>query len=242
MSGGAQADSTQTVDDAVPAVEAPAENPQDEPVALPAERIPCSAPAGVSGSPRDVSQLVELMNSLPKPTSLACLLETLDRPLELYLTSSKLSLQPADGVRNPRTFIVRDELVLSVVPGGESSSLLEIGYISAPGRSIKGEIEFPLTRDVTASGIVDRIRIGDISICGGCHGGESRPADPFFPDGAFESAVAEPLYVYEVDLESLREEARVCDPAREAGRCGMLSALFDRGEVTRTSLWANGAR
>ena len=110
--------------------------------------------------------------------------------------------------------------------------------MTAPGRSIKGEIAFPLVRDVTASGIIERIRLGDVSVCGGCHGAETRPDNAFFPDGAFESAVAVPLYVYEVELDSLRNEESDCDPSREAGRCEMLRALFDGGEVRRTDLWA----
>jgi len=102
------------------------------PEATPASGTPvpsrCLPPAGVSGSPRNVEQAVLLMNSLPRPTTLECFIESLDRPLELYLTSSNLSLQPADGARSPRTFIVQGALVLSVVGNREFSSLLEIGY------------------------------------------------------------------------------------------------------------------
>src|SRR5687768_2690122 len=76
----------------------PPANPVAEPTAppfavdvpaVPAARAPCSAPSGVSASPRNVSALVELINSLPRPTSLPCLLETLQRPLEIYLTRSE---------------------------------------------------------------------------------------------------------------------------------------------------------
>lgn len=197
----------------------------------------CSAPAGVSGSPRNIQQAVALMNSLPKPTTLTCFVESLDRPLELYLTRSELSVQPANGVRSPRTFIVMGDLLMAIVPDGDFSSLLELGQLTTAGRSIKGEIEFPLTADVTASAITEHIRMGDISLCGGCHGGETRPRDSFFVDGAFESAVAVPISVYEVDLESLRQEARECDAGREPGRCEMLAALFDHGEVNPSRLW-----
>lgn len=236
-----EAEAARAVDEASPADDALAE-PSSSPPAVDAPapaaaRAPCSAPPGVSASPRSVAALVELINSLPRPTSLPCLLETLERPLEVYLTRSELSLQPADGVRNPRTFIVKDKLVLSVVPGGEHSALLEIGYMSAPGRSQKGEIAFPITEDVTPAAVLERISFGHVSICGGCHGAETRPDDSFFTEGSFESAIAVPLPFYEVEIESLREEARLCDPSREASRCDMLSALFDRGEVIRTALW-----
>lgn len=215
-----------------------APNSEEMPVVAPPERLPCSPPPGVSGSPRDVEQLVALLNSLPRPTTLTCFLESLERPLALYLTRSEFSLQPADGERSPRTFIVQEQLALSVVASREHGSLLEIGYGSTPGRSIKGEIEFPLRADVTHSSISDRIRLGDTgSICGACHGAETRPVDSFFIDGAFESAIAVPLSPYEVSLERLQEEALACDPAREPERCGLLSALFDHGAVERSSLW-----
>ena len=95
----------------------------------------------------------------------------------------------------------------------------------------------PLVANVTARSISQRISIGTISICGGCHGGESRPDDSFFVDGAFESAVAVPLAPYEVSLEALKGEAAACRPASEPERCGLLSALLDHGAVERSGLW-----
>jgi hypothetical protein len=177
------------------------------------------------------------MNALPRPTSLPCFLESLDRPLELYLTSSTLSLQPADGERSPRTFIVNGDLVMSVVTNPEFIFRLELGYRSAPNRSRKGEVLFPLTQDVTATMIENRIRVGDVSICGACHGAETRPDDAFFIDGAYESSIAVPLAPFEVDLEELKSEAALCDPSREPDRCAQLSALFDHGEVVRSAFW-----
>lgn len=215
---------------------------EEEPGSPPQTRARCSPPSGVSGSPRTIQQAVELMNALPKPTSLTCFVESLDRPLELYMTRSVLSVQPANGTRSPRTFIVKGELLMAIVPDGSVSSLLELGQLTAASRSIKGEIEFPLTSDVTASGITEHIRVGDVSLCGGCHGGETRPIDSFFIDGAFESAVAVPLSAYEVDLESLRGEASECDAEQEPTRCAMLGALFDHGEVRPSPIWENPAR
>ena len=180
------------------------------------------------------------MNALPKPTSLPCFLESLDRPLDIYLTRSELSLQPADGADRPRTFIVLGKLVLSVVTNAKFISRLELGYRTAPNRSEKGEVAFPLTRNVTAADIAERIRVGNVSICGGCHGAETRPVDAFFPDGAFESAIAVPLSPYEVDLQTLRAEAAVCDREQDPERCAQLSALFDHGEVRRSTLWDGG--
>jgi hypothetical protein len=219
------------------AVSAPAAEPAD---GTPAEGAPCSAPAGISASPRTFQQAVALMNALPKPTTLPCFLESLARPLEVYLTSSELSLQPADGADRPRTFIVLGDLVLSVVTNPKFISRLELGYRTAPGRSVKGEVAFPLTRGVTPGDITERIRVGSVSICGGCHGAETRPNDPFFPDGAFESAIAVPLSPYEVELQSLRALAASCDREHDPERCAQLSALFDHGEVRRSTLWDGG--
>jgi hypothetical protein len=202
-----------------------------------AAQPPCTPPPGFSGTPRTIEAAVALMNALPKPTTLPCFIESLDRPLELYLTSSTLSLQPADGERSPRTFLVLGDLVMSVVTTPDFIFRLELGYRSAPGRSIKGEVLFPLGQDVTATMIEDRIRIGDISICGGCHGAETRPSDSFFLDGAFESSIATPLYPFEVDLESLKAQAALCDRALEPDRCAQLSALFDHGDVRRSTRW-----
>ena len=203
----------------------------------------CSLPPGVSGTPRTIGEAVALLNALPKPTTIACLLESLDRPLEVYLTSSGLSAQPAPDARSPRTFLVRDQLILSVVPDGASAAVLELAFRTAPGRSIRAEIPFPLTADVTAAAMTRRVQIGRFSMCGGCHTNELRVADEFFDasGGAYESDVIAPFPPFRVDLQTFREEARACDPGNEPLRCANLSALFGHGEVTATRLWSEPA-
>lgn len=199
----------------------------------------CSAPSGVSASPRTIAQAVALMNALPKPTSIACLLQSLERPLEVYLTSSGLSAQPAPNARSPRTFLIRDQLILSVVPDGASASVLELSFRTSPGRAIRAEIPFPLSADVTAASMIQHVQIGRFSMCGGCHTNEFRTADEFFDSsgGAYESDVIAPFPPFQIDLQTFREEAQDCDPSREPRRCANLSALFDHGEVTATRLW-----
>ena len=182
-----------------------------------------------------------LLAGLPRPTTVACLLESLDRPLELYLTSSTFSAQPAPAERSPRTFVVLGPLLLSVVAEGEASTLVEVGYQSAPGRSIKAEIPFPLRAAPTPPELLDQVRIGRVSMCGGCHTNERQVADDFFSrtvGGGFESDVIPPLYVLQVGLDVLRAEAEGCDPQLEPDRCGLLSALFDHGEVRQSRLWS----
>src|SRR6185436_10338181 len=51
----------------------------------------CKPATGVSGSPRTISEAIILINTLPRPTTLACFLEALDRPLSLYMTMSTSS-------------------------------------------------------------------------------------------------------------------------------------------------------
>jgi hypothetical protein len=200
---------------------------------------PCTAPDGVSASPRSIEEAVALMNALPKPTTVACLLQSLRRPLEIYATRSELSAQPAAGEHNPRTFIVLGSLVVSVVPAGPSRDLVELGYRTSPARSIKAEIAFPLTRGLVAADLINRVQTGRVSMCAGCHVDERRVAEGIFTgtEGGFESGVIPPLFVHEIELESYRAEAADCDPAVDPERCTMLEALFGFGEVRASTLW-----
>jgi hypothetical protein len=183
-------------------------------------------------------ELMELLDGLPKPTTVACLLESLDRPLELYLTSSTFSAQPAPAERSPRTFVVLGPLLLSVVAEGDASTLVEVGYQTAPGRSIKAEIPFPLRAPMSPAQLLDQVRIGRVTMCGGCHTNERQVPDAFFDSDAFESDVIPPLFVFDVGVDVLRAEAEGCDPGLEPGRCGLLSAIFDHGEVRQSSIWS----
>ncbi len=201
---------------------------------------PCAAPEGVSAAPRDIEELVALLDALPKPTSVACFLQSLERPLEVYLTRSEFSAQPAGGPGNPRTFLFWDALAVSIVPGGRSQALLEFGYRQNEERSIKGEIAFPLQGPITPDALVDRIEIGHGSVCGGCHTREAPASGPGAFEGALASSVIVPSPYYEVPLEELRAEARRCDPAQgDPVRCDILGGLLDHGEVVRTSRWAS---
>jgi hypothetical protein len=198
----------------------------------------CSPPAGVWRSPRTIGQAVELMNALPKPTSIACFVESLQRPLEVYLTSSTRSAQPAESEASPRVFIINDELFLSIVPAGESSPLLEFGYRTAPERAIRAELVFPLWRDVTVQTLVERVELGDNHTrCYACHAAERRTEDSFLGRYAFDSDVIQPSPLSRVDLDALRDESRACDPLREPERCEILSAIFDHGEVNPSTIW-----
>lgn len=191
----------------------------------------CVTPRGVSGSPRNMSEALILMNSLPKPVSLACFLQALSRPLSLYMTSSDQSLQPSPGARSPRTFIVYEPMVLSIVLDGPAKIALELGYRTSPSRSVKTELLFPLTTDVTFANVFDEVVSGNLTKCGNCHTGETVTFHPDLPVDVFESDIIAPFEMYEVALPALRAEHSSCDAAAEPERCALLSALFDHGEV-----------
>jgi hypothetical protein len=207
------------------------------PTPTPPERTGCRPALGVSGSPQNISEAIVLMNTLPKPTSLACFLEALDRPLTLYMTSSGQSLQPSPGPRSPRTFVLRGTFEMSIVLEGPVSHTLELGFRPVPDRSIKAEILFPLTRDVSEATLFSRVQqTPRTTICGACHVGEEHKDFPGFPAGVFESDVIDPYEMFEVEIDSMRTQVGSCDKAAEPDRCALLSGLFDHGDVIQGSL------
>jgi hypothetical protein len=213
--------------------------PEEEPaVEPPSAATGCRAPAGVSASPRSIPEALTLINSLPRPTTLACFLESLERPLSIYMTASDLSLQPSPGARSPRTFIVFNPLVISIVPDGEASTVIEFGFRTSMERSIKAEILFPVSQDVTAARLFDRVTRGqDSTECARCHTAEQHTPHEDFPEGVFESDVIPPYASLEVGVDELRAEVSACDPTLEEHRCGILNALFNHGEVQQAPLW-----
>jgi len=198
----------------------------------------CKPANGVSGSPTTISEAIILINTLPKPTTLDCFLQALDRPLTLYMTSSDQSLQPAiAGPRSPRTFILRGDLEMSIVFEGTANNTLEFGYRPEISRSIKTEVLFPVTRDLSENTIFDRIvKTPRTTECGACHVGEAHEDYPGFPAGVYVSDVNPPYDIFEVKLEALQAEASSCDKTVEPYRCGLLSALFDFGDTTQGKL------
>lgn len=52
----------------------------------------CTPAGGVSRSPSTIAQVVDLVNALPRPLSLTCFLESLDRPLQVAASSGVISL------------------------------------------------------------------------------------------------------------------------------------------------------
>ena len=199
----------------------------------PLGRERCQAPPGM-GSPGTIEQAVALLNALPKPTSVACFVESLDRPLTAAATYSINSAQPAFSIASPRVFLRIGQLWLSIVIAGESSELLEFGYLLAEQeeypRSIKGELRFPLPYEISASAPYDKVKYMSGTICHLCHFDERSEKVPGI-DNAFSSVAFRPRAETYVSIDSLRYGAQTCDWKVEPARCELLSAVFDGGEV-----------
>jgi hypothetical protein len=190
----------------------------------------CAPSPGVSRAPGTITETVALVNALPKPATVACFVESLDRPLHVQLVESTFSAQPAAGARSPRVLLLLGSLVATVLPEGPGSELLEIGELVEPQRSLKAEIAFPVTAALDGAAPFRRVRVGAGTSCGVCHLGESRHDAVTYAE-AFASAALRPAPGAELDLALLAREHDRCDAGLEPQRCAFLEALFDHGEV-----------
>ena len=183
-------------------------------------------------SPSTVVEVIDRVNELPRPVTLPCFIESLARPLELNATDSFLSAQPAAGRRSPRAFLFADPLIMSIAFGGSGSRLLELGEARAEGRSLKAEIEFPVTEELPRTAPFERVLfLEELSSCGVCHSDE-RPAPDVMLTKAFESRAYRPQPSERVSLESLHVEQERCDSVLEPERCALLQAVFGAGAVS----------
>lgn len=191
----------------------------------------CVAPPGTNPSPHTIAEVVELINALPKPVSIPCVIEALSRPLQLYAVRSVVSAQPSDGRRSPRMFLFFDGLVLSIAPTGVGSPLLEFGQIRTATHTLKAEIEFPVSANVAPETPFDRILYQgtDHTSCGFCHAGETQDENIHFAR-AYESQALQPNAPRDrVMVDELLTEWKNCDPGAEAYRCAMLDGVFSQG-------------
>ena len=188
----------------------------------------CTAPPGISTAPRTIAETVTLINALPKPLTLPCFIDSLARPLAVQAVHSQLSAQPAQGKRSPRFFVFFEGLTLSVVPEGPGAHLLEFGELRGAGRSLKAELEFPITGPLDEAAPYERVYFDeDITTCGFCHQGEERAPDVASPL-AFISPALAGRWDQRVPLADVMMEHASCDAAKEPERCAMLDAMFGR--------------
>jgi hypothetical protein len=184
------------------------------------------------GSPGTIEEALALINALPKPASVACFVESLDRPLAAFATNSPFSAQPAFSTASPRVFLRIGQLWLSIVIDGPSSELVEFGYlIPTTLRSIKAELHFPLSSAVEPGVPYARVRYDERgTACRFCHFDEQAENVPGIDD-VFSSVAFRPRPDTRVSMESLRWAAEVCDRQVQPHRCEMLSAVFGGGPV-----------
>ena len=167
--------------------------------------------------------MVDLVNRLPKPLSLPCFLQNFPRPLKLFAMQSRFSAQQSAGPNNPRVFIINGDLMLSVVTYGLGSEALELSYKTGEGQSIKGEIYFPLTENITEDHPYTSIETGGGTACRFCHLNE-RPS-PDYPN-AFESDLTLPDPFERMSLTRLDQLTQECNPEEDQTRCDMFTSLF----------------
>lgn len=191
----------------------------------------CVAPPGVSNQPLDIAQTVELVNALPKPLTLPCFVESLARPLRAHASRSQVSAQPAVGQRSPRLFLFVGANIMTIVPAGIGSHLLEMGEQRADFRSLKAEIEFPVTAQLAPEDPFTHVMFNEqVTNCAFCHAVEQQdPSVPF--TRAFASEALRPRLSEHVPLGSVRAELETCDAALEPERCSLLDSLFGWGQV-----------
>lgn len=213
-----------------------------EPAAAPERAPPAGAPAvdprrcrptpGTTGSPGTIEEAVALVNGLPFPVTAECFVEALDRPLQIEATTSRDSLQRAEDERSPRVFIWgADSLVISIVLDGPAHDLIEFGQFVGPHRTIKGELEFPLSSPVSTATALERVRNPEhprITRCFVCH---DREEDEPSVSGGRSSLALRPRTSTLVDVASLGAERERCDRNIEPARCSWLEALFAHGPV-----------
>jgi hypothetical protein len=202
----------------------------------------CVPGPGATGSPKNIEQLVDLINSLPKPVTIPCVIESLDRPLGFFATNSTTSLQLSTSADDPRFFIINLPLLISITSDGPGADLLEASVLH-PGNklSLKSEIHFPVSKNISYARPYERIRLGAGTNCGICHGGEAR--DPAITSTeAFASRAIQPFVDSEVTLARLRELQSECQPDANRKRCELLDAILEHGPVRRQEFPADMPR
>jgi len=183
------------------------------------------------GDVNSIADAVTRLNALiAKGGDGACFVATLPRPLAVTATFNQASAQPAGGLGAPRIFLMLPKLVISAVPDGEGSKVLEFGEWMGTTSTIKAEIGLPVTTPLTASAPFERIKQGtDHTICLTCHGQEE--PHPTIPN-AFVSEAFKPSAP--VALEDLQELHNLCVTSGVTSkRCDFIHALFDFGEITQ---------
>lgn len=179
--------------------------------------------------PESIDELISFINALPKPLELECLVRAFKRPLYVNASSSKLSVQPAESPDSPRIFIFKGKLIISLVPSGEGSHILEFSEMTTSMRSIKGEIALPVHEEVSKVDPYTKINNDNQTTCSGCHRSELLES---LVEGVpvYSSLALRPSIGRDVPLENLQEYYYQCEAITDnSKRCAVYKALFSGG-------------
>lgn len=186
------------------------------------------------GEIASIADAVARLNALAPNADGPCFVASLPRPLAVVATLGGTSAQPAGGRGAPRLFFMLPKIVISTVPAGDGSKVVEFGEWAGSTRTIKGEIALPVTTPLAADAAFSRVLNGnDRTTCGTCHRQEER--HPTLTN-AFISLAFKPDPGTFLTVEELEELHTLCTNAGDEGsRCAMIHALFDFGEITQGS-------
>lgn len=183
------------------------------------------SPCADNARPGSIEAMVAHLNTLPQPIDAACILDSLARPLHVEVMDNSFSAQPSEGPRSPRIFLFEGDLSISVVPTGAGARVVEFGEFISATRTLKGELELPITETLEPIAPHDQIRsVEGGSRCKNCHEGE---AEVEVTGGRGHTNVTlRPNDESIVDLELLATFADDCDAEVEPERCSVLHSLF----------------
>lgn len=205
---------------------------------LPLEGYECEEQLALQAEvPSTIDAVTEHINSLPKPLTAPCLVASFKGPLSVHLLASAGSAQPAPRPESPRIFIVKDNLMISLVPEGPARNLVEFGEVVAPMVSVKGELVFPIGEDISLSAPYDTIKMEGLerTNCSTCHSNEYRVTD-FGTGEAYASDLVTGLPMHRVSPKGLADLAKTCGGDGDNFRCAMLRFLLLNREVTEVQL------
>jgi len=194
---------------------------------------PLAACAEAATSPQTVLEVLDALETIPEPT-LPCLVASLARPLSVVASESQFSAQPALDEENPRIFLLRPGLVLTVATAGIGENLLELGEWASPNRSLKAELRFPVTTPIPDAAPFERVLNDSPTVsgiatgCAVCHGEEEQMLEIDGVDG-YSSIAYRPIDALLVPLAAVEAERRACSEVDRSARCDLLRALVDFG-------------
>ncbi len=170
-----------------------------------------------------IADTVKLINTLDKPLTIETLIRTISSEIKVLSTYSQFSAQPSLGITQPRIFLkINNKLILSVVPGEDS---LELGEIATATTSKKGDLSFPIEKNIEEQDPFQIIFVDDGDpnrTCGFvCHTPVKNDRGDFLP---LVSKMILPKPGEVLSLSELKDLASNCNETSKV--CAMYQAIF----------------